>query len=185
MHTLYLPSSAQRRLSHQITQSGVFLHNLYDDNGVSFATATIVIEQCERAVSMRVELGDSINSITLAKRKDTGVRAVRFLEDLLSGVTVSTVPEIDECLLVSDLELALREAVRLQRCTYELPVEGIENLWLMLRPSVSKSARTVFHFELDSVGITLPLPLPTDRIQAYELLSACVQEFVATYRRKG
>lgn len=40
-----------------------------------------------------------------------------------------------------------------------------------------------FHFELDSVGITLPLRLPSDRGQAYELLSACVQEFIATYRR--
>lgn len=185
MHALYLPPSARWRLSQQITQSGVFLHNLYDDNGVSCATATIAIEQCERAVSMRVELGDSINSITLAKRKDTGVRAVRFFEDLLSGVTVSTVPEVDEYLLVSDLELTLREALRLQRGTYELPVEGIESLWLMLRSSASESARTVFHFELDSVGITLPLRLPADRVQAYELLSACVQEFVATYSSKG
>lgn len=185
MHALYLPSASRQRLSHQVTQSGVFLHHLYDDNGVSCAMATVAIEQCERAVSMRVELGDSINSITLAKHKDTGDRALRFLEDLLSGVTISAVSETDGHLLVSDLELTLREALRLQQGNYELPVEGIESLWLMLRPSVSKSACTVFHFELDSVGITLPLRLPNDRLQAYELLSACIQEFVATYRRRG
>ena len=77
----------------------------------------------------------------------------------------------------------LREALRQQQGTYELPVDQIENLWLMLRPSAADPSRTVFHFELDSVGITLPLRLPSDRGQAYELLSACVQEFVATYRR--
>ena len=185
MQTLHLPLSAKGQLFQQITQNGVFVHNLSDDKGVSFAKAAITIEQCERAVSMRVELGDSINSITLARRKDTGQRAVRFLEDLLNGVGVSTVPEVDEYLLVSDLELILREAVRLQRGTHELPLEEIENLWLVLRPSAGVPGRTVFQFELDSVGITLPLRLPSDPGHAYELLSACVQEFVATYRCKG
>ncbi|TSD78691.1 hypothetical protein FFI16_020445 [Pseudomonas sp. KBS0710] len=184
MHTLHLPPSARGRLSQQITQNGVFVHTLLDSNGVGCATASVAIEQCERAVSMSVALGDSVNTITLAVRKDTGLRAVRFLEDLISGVSVSTVPEVDEYLLVSDLEFVLREAVRLQQGTYELPVEEIENLWLMLRPSVCEPTRTVFHFELDSVGITLPLRLPNSRDQAYELLSACVREFIATYRRE-
>ncbi|NMZ07765.1 hypothetical protein HBO37_20650 [Pseudomonas proteolytica] len=183
MQTLHLPLSARGQLSQQITQNGVFVHNLCDDKGVSLAKAAITIEQCERAVSMRVELGDSINSITLARRKDTGQRAVRFLEDLLNGVSVSTAPV--EYLLGSDLELTLREAVRLQRGTHELPVEEIENLWLLLRPSAGDPGRTVFQFELDSVGITLPLRLPSDPGHAYELLSACVQEFAATYRCKG
>lgn len=178
-----LPPSARALLSQQITQNGVFSHALNDCNGEICTTAVVAIEQCERAVSMRVEIGESNNSITLAVREDTGPRAIRFLEDLLNGVSVSTVPEVDEYLLISDLELTLRQAIGQQRGTYELPVERIENLWLMLRPSASDPARTVFHFELDSVGITLPLRLPSDRGQAYELLSACVQEFIATYRR--
>lgn len=185
MHTLYLPPLARSRLSQQITQNGVFVHTLYGDNGVNCATAAIVIEQCDSAVSMRVELGDSINSITLVHREDTGKRAVLFLEELANGVTTSAVPEVDEYLLVDNLELTLREAIRMQQGTYELPVEGIENLWLILRPSDSDPARVVFQFELDSVGITLPLRLPSDRRLAYELLLACVQEFVATYRKKA
>lgn len=181
--TFHLPPSARAKLSQQITQNGVFSHTLYGYNGMICATAVVAIEQCERAVSMRVEIGDSSNTISLAVRQDTGPRAIRFLEELINGVSVSTVPELDEYLLISDLELTLREAVRRQRGTYELPAEQIENLWLMLRPSASDPTRTVFHFELDSVGITLPLRLPSDLGQAYELLSACVQEFVATYHR--
>lgn len=181
--TFHLPLSARARLSQQITQNGVFSHTFYDYHGVICTTAVVAIEQCERAVSMRVEIGDSNNTITLAIREDTTSRAIRFLEELINGATVSTVPEEDEHLLVSSLELTLRDAVRRQRGTYELPAEQIENLWLLLRPSASDPARTVFHFELDSVGITLPLRLPNDFGQAYELLSACVLEFVATYRR--
>ncbi|WP_223497569.1 hypothetical protein [Pseudomonas sp. BF-R-16] len=185
MHTLYLPPLARSRLSQQITQNGVFVHSLCGDNGVSCATASIAIEQCERAVSLRVELGDSINSITLAHREDIGERIALFLEELANGVTASAVLEVDEHLLATDLELTLQKAVRLQQGTFELCVEGIENLWLMLRSSDSDPTRTVFQFELDSVGLTLPLRLPSDRRLAYEMLLACVQEFVASYRKKG
>ena len=185
MHTLYLSPLARSRLSRQITQNGVFVHSLYGDNGMSCAMASIAIEQCERAVSLRVELGDSINSITLAHREDTGERVALFLEELANGVTTSAVPEVNEQLLATDLELTLREAVRLQQGTFELHVEETENLWLILRSSVSDPTRTVFQFELDSVGLTLPLRLPSDRRLAFEMLLACVQEFVASYRRKG
>lgn len=185
MQPLYLSPLARSRLSQQITQNGVFVHTLYGDNGVSCATAAIAIEQCDCAVSMRVELGDSINSITLVHREDTGKRAALFLEELANGVPTSAVPEVDEYLLVSDLELTLRHAIPRQQGTYELPVEGIENLWLILRPSDSDPSRTVFQFELDSVGITLPLRLPSDHRLAYEMLLACVQEFVATYRKRS
>ncbi len=182
--SLHLAPSVRARLCQQITQNGVFSHTILDHCGVIRATAVVAIEQYERAVLMRVEIGDSNNTVTLAASEDTGTRAIRFLEDLINGVSVSTVRGVDEILFVTDLELVLREALRQQQGTYELPVDQIENLWLMLRPSAADPSRTVFHFELDSVGITLPLRLPSDRGQAYELLSACVQEFVATYRRE-
>lgn len=185
MHTLHLPLHARSRLSQQISLNGVFVHPLQDDYGVTSATAAITIEQCDRAVSIRIKLGDSINSITLPHREDTGERAALLVEELANGVVPSERPEVQELLLTGDLEVTLRKAVLMQQGTYELPVEGIEDLWLKLRPSAIDPLRTVFQFELDSVGLTLPLRLPSARHLAYEMLLACVQEFVAIYRMKG
>lgn len=182
MYTLSLSPDARSQLSVQVNTNGAFSHPLYANNGVMYATAYIVIEQCAKAVSIRVELGSSVNTITLVQRKDTGERIAQFLEELANGVTPSTVAEAGEHLLVSDTELMLREAVRLRQGTFYLPAEGIEYLCLLLSPSASDPARTVFRFELDSVGLTLPLLLPCDRTQAFELLSGCVQELIANYR---
>ena len=181
-YTLSLSPDARSQLSAQVNMNGAFSHSLYAENGVIYATARIVVEQCSKAVSVRVELGSSVNSITLAHRKDTGDRIARFLEELANGVSPSTVPEVGEHLLVSDTELILRDAVRHRRGTYCLPAEGVECLCLLLSPSASDPTRTVFRFELDNVGITLPLLLPCDREQAFELLAGCVQELVANYR---
>ena len=90
--------------------------------------------------------------------------------------------EVDEHLVVSDVESVLRDAVRLRQGSYYLPAEGVEQLGLLLHPSRSDPARTVFRFELDSVGLTLPLLLPSNQVLAYELLSGCVQELIANYR---
>ena len=182
MNTLNLSPDARSQLVGQLTQNGTFTHSLRADNGVICATANVVIEQCTSAVSVRVELSDSVNTITLAHREDTAERVARFLEELANGVTPSSVPEVDEHLLMSDLESMLREAVRLHQGTYYLPADGIEHLSLLLQPSSSDPMRTVFRFELDSVGLTLPLLLPSDRVLAYELLSGCVHELIANYR---
>ncbi|WDG80012.1 hypothetical protein PUP68_07465 [Pseudomonas chlororaphis] len=182
MYTLTLPPDARSRLSDQIITNGEFAHSLYAENDVSYATAYIVVEQCAKAVLVRVALGSSVNTITLVQRKDTGERVARFLEELANGVSPSTVPEDGEHLLVSDTELVLREAVRLRQGTYYLPAEGGEYLCLLLCPSTSDPTRSVFRFELDSIGITLPLLLPCDRGQAFELLAGCVQELIANYR---
>lgn len=124
MYTLTLPPDARSRLSDQIITNGEFAHSLYAENDVSYATAYIVVEQCAKAVLVRVALGSSVNTITLVQRKDTGERVARFLEELANGVSPSTVPEDGEHLLVSDTELVLREAVRLRQGTYYLPAEG-------------------------------------------------------------
>lgn len=182
MNTLNLSPDARSQLAGQVTQNGTFIHSLRADSGLICATAYVVIEQCSNAVSVRVELGDSVNTITLANRKDTAERVALFLEELATGVTPSSVPEVDEYLLVSDMESVLRDAVRLRKGAYHLPADGVEHLGLLLHPSSSDPSRTVFRFELDSVGLTLPLLLPSDRVLAYELLSGCVQELIANYR---
>lgn len=182
MHTITLSPETCSQIAEQVTQNGTFIHPLHADHGVICAMAYVTIEQCANAVSVRVELGDSVNTITLAHRKDTAERVALFLEELANGVSPSRVPEVDEYLLVSDMESVLRDAVRLRKGAYHLPADGIDHLGLLLHPSISDPSRTVFRFELDSVGLTLPLLLPSDRVLAYELLSGCVQELIANYR---
>lgn len=181
MHTVTLSTSARSQLAGQISQNGTFAHHLYAENGQHCATAHIVVEQCTDAVQVTVEIGDSRNNITLARREDTGERTALFLEQLANGVPC-TVPAPGEYELVSDMESMLRNAVRLRQGTYYLPTEDVEDLTLLLTPSNSDPERAVFRFEMDSFGLTLPLLLPCDRVQAYELLASCVQELIANYR---
>lgn len=182
MYALTLSSNARSQLAGQVSQDGTFIHSIHASNGMICAMAYVVIEQCADAVSVRVELGDSVNSITLAHRKNPAEEVARFLEELANGIPPCSMQEVNEQLLVSDIESVLRDAVRLRIGTYHLPVEGVEQLGLLLHPSYSDPARTVFRFELDNVGLTLPLLLPSDQVLAYELLSGCVQELIANYR---
>ena len=182
MNTLILSPDARSKLAGQVSLNGAFIHSLQSGNGVICAMANVVIEQCDSAVSVRVELGDSVNSITLKRQENTAERIAVFLEELANGVSPSSVPEVEEYLLVSDMESMLRDAVRRRQGTYYLPADGVEQLCLSLRTSRSDSTRTVFRFELDSVGLTLPLLLPNDEELAYDLLSGCVQELIANYR---
>lgn len=182
MHTLNLSSDTRSQLAEQITQNGTFIHSLHAPNGMICAMAYVVIEQSVSAVSVRVELGDSVNSLTLPERADNAERVAFFLEELANGATPSNVREVDAHPAGSDVESVLRDAVRLRQGSYHLPAEGVEQLGLLLHPSCSDPARTVFRFELDSVGLTLPLLLPSNQALAYELLSGCVQELIANYR---
>lgn len=182
--SLRLSLLSRHELARQVSLNGTYHHDLLD--GVTSAvraTARVVIEQCCDGLTARVELGDSVNSITFARREDNGTRLAVYIESLANGVALPIdVPEVDEYLLVSDLESMLRDAVRERRGTYYLPVEGIENLALLLRQSQVDPKRVAFRFELDGACLTLPLLLPSDRTLAYEVLSGCVQELVANYR---
>lgn len=182
MNAFTLSPLARLQLAEQVSQNGAFTHSLHANDRALNASACVVIEQCLSAVAVRVEMGDSVNSITLARRADTSERVALFLEGLANGVSPSSVPEVEEYLLMSDLEQTLRDALQQRQGTFYLPSEDVEYLCLLLAPSSSDSARTVFRFELDSVGLTLPLILPVDSEQAYELLAGCVQELIATYR---
>ena len=182
MHTLNLSPYVRLELAGQVNQNGTFIHSLHSHNGVICAMAYVVIEQSVGVVSVRVELGDSVNSITLHDSDDNAERIATLLEELAGGVSNFCVQGGEKHILVSDVECMLREAVRQRKGTYDLPAEGIEQLCLVLHPSSSDPSRTVFRFELDSVGLTLPLLLPNDRVLAYELLSGCVQELIANYR---
>ncbi len=181
---LCLSLASRQALARQVAGNGTFQHEMYDAaTSETLATAQVAIEQCCDGMTARVELGESVNSITLAKRNDNGDRLAIFIESLANDVALPIgIPEVDEHLLVDDLESMLRDAVREKRGTFYLPVDGLEDLALLIRQSAFDPKRVSFCFELDGVGLTLPVLLPSDRTLAYELLNGCVQVLVANYR---
>lgn len=182
--SLRLSLASRHALARQVGLNGTYHHELHDAVTTEIrATAHVVIEQCCDGLTARVELGDSVNTITLSKRDDNGTRLAVFIESLANGVVLPIdIPGVGEDQLVSDLESMLRDAVRECRGTFYLPVEGIDCLALLLRQSALDPKRVAFRIELDGVCLTLPMLLPADRNLAYELLSGCIQEFVANYR---
>lgn len=181
MSVLSLAPDSRAQLAGQIAQNGTFIHGIRTDQGLTVALAYVVIEQCDAAVHLRVDLGESRNSLTLARRDDTAERAARFIEEVANGESV-TVQEAGEYLLVSDLETLLREAMRLGRGTFHIPDDQDLDLALVLHTASTDPLRSVFHFEMHGRTVTLPLLLPKDRQQAYRMLSDCVQELIANYR---
>lgn len=184
LHHLQLSTESQRQLASQVTQNGTFDHPLICCTSSEVRTKVrLTIEQCCKGVTARVEIGESVNSITFAKRADNGHRLAVFVESLANDVALpDNVPEVDEHLLVSDLEEMLRAAISERRGTYYLCVNGVEDLALLLRQSLFDPRRATFSFELGGVCQTLPALLPTDRELAYELLNGCVQELAANFR---
>lgn len=180
----HLPLASRRALSHQVLLNGTFDHDLVDSvTGAVCGRVRLVVEQCQQGLVARVELGGSVNTITFARRPDNSMRLTRFIETLANGDDLPIdLPEVGEHLLVSELESMLRSAVRERRGSYYLPVDGVEDLALLLRQSACDPKRAAFRFELAGVGLTMPVLLPSDRTLAYELLSGCVQELVANYR---
>ncbi|MBC3410065.1 hypothetical protein HU720_01940 [Pseudomonas sp. SWRI51] len=183
-HSLHLSMLSRHELARQVTTSGTFHHNLHDSiSCVIRATASVAIEQCSNGLIARVELGESVNSLTLSKREDNAPRLVAFIESLANGASLPVgIPEVGEFELVTDLEAMLRDAVRERRGTFYLPAEGVEDLALLMRQSAVDPQRVAFRFELGGSGLTLPALLPTDREVAFELLSGSVAELVANYR---
>lgn len=159
---------SQRRL---LTLCGPF--------GTVVAMFPVAIEQCDAAIHARIECGDTVNEITLRRGANTAARLARFIEEIANGVSPSSVPEVDEDELASELEIALRQAISLGHGTHYLPVDDI-SLCLLLHKN--SSGRTSFRIELNEQAVTLPLLLPTSRQRSYELLNACVQELLANYR---
>jgi hypothetical protein len=182
MNTLTLSPAGRPYLAEQATQNGTFTHLLRDAQGIVRGMANVIVEQCDQAISVQVELGDSRNSITLARRADAGERIARFVEEIANGVETSSVPEADEHELVSEEEAMLRDAIRLGRGTYYLPTPEDFDLCLCLRPHMFEQAVTNFRFELNDEVMTLWARLPADRQRAYELLAGCVRALVANYR---
>ena len=182
MPTLTLAPDSRDLLSVQVAQNGTFIHGLCTDQGLTIALAYVLIEQCDIAIHLRVELGDSRNTLTLARRDDNAERVALFIEELANGVSPVSVPTIDEIEWVSAREILQRDAVRLGQGTFHLPDDQDLDLALVLHPATTDPLRSVFYFEMHGRGVTLPVLLPKDREQAYRLLADCVPELMANYR---
>ncbi|WP_240999421.1 hypothetical protein [Pseudomonas sp. JAI120] len=140
MHTLHLSPLARSRLSAQITQNGVFVHTFYGDNGVDGAKAAIIIEQCDSAVSMRVKLGDSINSITLVHQEDTGIRAAHFLEEVANGMPLTAASEVDEYIAAKE-GATMTMTMPISELDQRLLSEGIAG-WRNANVEIDKAIRS-------------------------------------------
>lgn len=179
MHTvplsLHLSLASRLMLANHVGLNGTLHYPVQDSTGAVRATVNLAIEQSDDELTARVELGESVNTLTLSKREDTVTRLADFIDSVANGVGVEDMP-------IGDMEAMLREAVNARRGTYYLPVEGIESLALLVRQSPAYPNRVAFRFELDGVCMTLPMLLPSNSVLAYELLYGCVQDFVANYR---
>ncbi|MGP3790319.1 hypothetical protein [Pseudomonas sp. B392_1p] len=183
MNTLTLSADARSQLAEQISQDGTFIHGLCNSQGLTVALAYVVIEQCGAAIQVRIELGETRNSLTLARCEATATCVACFIEKLANGGSPSTVADVDQYLQVGDLEALLREAIRVGQGTYCLPAGDTDlGLYLMLSPARSDHRRVAFRFELNDENLTLPLLLPTNPQLAYELLESCVHELLVNYR---
>lgn len=104
MYTLRLSPDARSQLSVQVTQNGTFSHALYADNGIRYATAYIAVEQSVGSASVQVRLGNSVNTMAIATRKDTAERIACFVEELANGVSPGMMPDAVEQLTITILE---------------------------------------------------------------------------------
>lgn len=172
---LHLSVASRLMLANHIGLNGTLHYPVQDVTGAVRATVNLAIEQSDDELIARVEMGESVNTLTLPKREDTVTRLAAFIDSLANGVGVEDLP-------VCGIETMLREAVHTRRGTYYLPVDGIESLALLVRQSPTFPDRVAFRFELDGVCMTLPVHLPSNSVLAYELLYAYVRDFVANYR---
>lgn len=182
MNTLTLSPAGRPYLAEQATQNGTFTHLLRDAQGIVRGMANVIVEQCDQAISVRVELGDGCHSTTLPRGDDAGERIARFVEFIANGEQDYCLVEVDEQEQLSDVEAMLRDAVRRGCGNYHLSTEADLDLCLSLRPGVFEPARSMFRFEMNDEAVTLWSRLPADRERAYELLAGCVRDLVANYR---
>ncbi len=180
MSRLSLNASAYIRLQAQVGLSGTFNHTLQSRDCRQSVAAQVEIEQCTAGISVTVQVAGlrDTYSVALDKyRADTAQRVARFIEGTANGRTPSDVPDVDEYQVVSDIERALRGAIRLGRGTHYLIAHELEPaLHIARNPRGGYTAR----IELDDASCMLTLPADTQR--AYAMLADNLNRFLQGYR---
>lgn len=179
MNRLTLNAAAFIRLGAQLKLNGTFNHTLRNDQRISMA-ATVEVEQCRAAMYVLISIGRSRNSITLDRNSKTAAsRLTRYIESIANGEPVPMgVAEVDEYLLASDMEVMLRTAVRLGRGTHYLPVEGLNDVCVLLRKTSSGRLLATLEAEDVSLEVLLPRSAP----EAYAMLADNVERFIRGHR---
>lgn len=163
----------------QVCLNGTFHHTLIGIDGKTTLRAAVSIEQCDKAIAVTVQLAGLRDStiIKLDKNRcDTAARVIRLVECLTNGDPMTDVLEVDEHLLVSEMELALRHAIRRARGTWHLIADELEPSLSIARSSRGYTAR----IELDEAQLLLTLPADTQR--AYDMLADNMNRFLQGYR---
>lgn len=178
MNRLQLNATAVARLEAQLRLSGIFQHRLDAEQPRRSVHTTIAVEQASKAIRVEVAHNGTRNSVTLdKKRRDNVVRIARFIEATVNGDAVTGPPEMDGDVLVSDLEIALREALRFGQGTFVLPADELEPKLL-----ISRTSRGGFLVQLRLGSANAGFTLPADRSVAHTRLTAHLQRFLQDYR---
>lgn len=180
MNRLLLNTAALVRLEAQVRLNGTFQHRLTAEGPHRSVLATVVIEQCSQGIHVGVTHNGTRHSLCVTldnQRSDNGARVARFIESTVNGDATSGVPDVDEYLLVSDLELMLRTAIRCGRGTYWLPAHELEPELL-----ISRHPRGSYDVQLRIDDAAVQFTLPADSKRAYSVLVDHLRRFLQDYR---
>lgn len=178
MNRLQLNATAFIRLQAQVRLNGTFQHRLMAENPRRSVLTSVAIEQCGKALRVEVTHNGTRNTVTLDRqRQDNPARLARFLEETVNGDEPSSVSETGETMLVDNIEIVLRQALRVGRGTFLFDVDELQpELVISRNPHGSYIAQ----IRLDDA--TSMIVLPADRQRAYAQLSDHVAMFLHGYR---
>ena len=178
MNRLQLNATAFIRLQAQVRLNGTFHHRLMAENPRRSVLLTVAIEQCGKALRAEVAHNGTRNTVTLDRtRQDNPARLARFIEETVNGNAASSVAETGESLLVDNIEIVLRQALRAGRGTFMVDADELQpELVISRNPHGSYIAQ----IRLDDA--TSMIVLPADAQRAYNQLADHLALFLHGYR---
>lgn len=178
MNRLQLNATAFIRLQAQVRLNGTFHHRLMADNPRRSVLVSVAIEQYGTALRAEVTHNGTRNTVTLDRqRQDNPARLARFIEETVNGDTPSSVAETGDPVLVDNIELVLRQALRAGRGTLVFDADELQpELVISRNPHGSYIAQ----IRLDDATSMIVLPADTQR--AYSRLADHVHLFLHDYR---
>tara|TARA_Y100001951_G_C11297089_1_gene276451 strand:+ start:2676 stop:3233 length:558 start_codon:yes stop_codon:yes gene_type:complete len=178
MSRLQLNAAALIRLQAQVRLTGTFHHRLMAEHPRRSVQASVAIEQCTKALRVEVTHNGTRNTVTLDRqRQDNPARLARFIEETVNGDTLSSVPETGGWQLVSNIEVVLRQAIRVGSGTFIFDADDLQpELVISRNPHGSHIAQIRLN------DATSMIALPADPQRAYIQLADHLHSFLHGYR---